>query len=91
MTHTTCGEADKAASCLAEPFIVQLQVCKLGDYGTEWDWREEEAAWQDYPAMEDELEADHAAAMEWFRQARERGENVSGITLQHTPFAASMC
>ncbi len=60
--------------------------------GAEWDWSEEEAAWQDSPAMGDAVRADHAAAMEWFRQAKERGENVSGITLQDTPSPpSSMC
>ncbi len=28
--------------------------------------------------------------MEWFRQAKERGEDVSGITLQDTPSLPSM-
>ena len=35
------------------------------------------------------MRADHAAAMDWLRQAKERGKDVSTITLEEPPPLAS--
>ena len=51
----------------------------------EWDWSEEELAWQGSPETEEAVRADHAAAMEWYRQAKQRGEDVSTISLESPP------
>ena len=55
----------------------------------EWDWSEEAAAWEGSPETETAVRADHAAAVEWYRQAKERGEDVSGISLQESPSLSS--
>ena len=57
----------------------------------EWDWSEEVAAWEDSPGTETAVRADHAAAVEWYQQARERGEDVSGICLQESSSLSSAC
>jgi hypothetical protein len=51
----------------------------------DWDCSEEELAWEGSPETEEAVRADHAAAMEWYRQAKQRGENVSTISLENPP------
>ena len=51
----------------------------------EWDWSEEELAWEGSPETEEAVRADHAAAMEWYSQAKQRGEDVSTISLENPP------
>ena len=55
----------------------------------EWDWSEEAAAWEGSPGTETAVRADHAAAVEWYRQAKERGQDVSEISLQESPSLSS--
>ena len=48
----------------------------------DWDWSEDEASWAGCPDTEEAVRADHAAAMDWYRQARLRGEDIHPVSLE---------
>ena len=71
-----------------EALFLRSDSQQTGICCAEWDWSEEELAWEGSPETEDAVRADHAAAMEWYRQAKQRGEDVSTISLENPPSAS---
>ena len=55
----------------------------------DWDWSEDEASWAGCPETEEAVRADHAAAMDWYRQARLRGEDIHPVSLEAPSFPSS--
>lgn len=70
-------------------YVQPPAACANATCCAEWDWREETASWEGCPATEDAVRADHAAAMDWYQQAKQRGEDVPPVSLGVPPSASS--
>ena len=57
----------------------------------DWDWSEDKASWAGCPDTEEAVRADHAAAMDWYRQAKMRGEDIHAVSLEAPLSPSSEC
>ena len=72
-------------------FLKNLQVMNIMLGGADWDWSEDEASWAGCPDTEEAVRADHVAAMDWYRRAKMRGEEIHAVSLETPSSPSSEC